>query len=154
MKNERNPWRTTKLSHRENSGNKRMIKRKRSWKHKVRRCDDLDGASRRDKAKNLKLWKRKDEESWTEKCDMMNNSGTKKLDHLDETIIRITLCVSFTNLNWWQATDFAYYLFSLKKRLNRDIAQLGKVFNEPPVGLKQRMNWYDNQGRELLNELP
>ena len=48
-----------------------------------------------------KTWdsgKRKDEASQTEKCDMMNNSGKKKLDHLDETIIRITLCVSFTNL--------------------------------------------------------
>ena len=49
-----------------------------------------------------KAWnsgKEKDEESRTEKCDMMNNSGKKKLDHLDETIIRITLCISFTNLN-------------------------------------------------------
>ena len=27
-----------------------------------------------------------------------------------------------------------------------------KVFNESPVGLKQRINLYDNQGRELLNE--
>ena len=35
----------------------------------------------------------------TEKNDMMNNSRKKKLDHLDETMIRITLCVSFTNLN-------------------------------------------------------
>ena len=38
-----------------------MIERKRSWKHKVKPCDDLDGASRRDNAKNLDLWKRKDE---------------------------------------------------------------------------------------------
>ena len=30
--------------------------------------------------------------------DMMNNSVKKKLDHLDETIITIMLCVSFTNL--------------------------------------------------------
>ena len=95
-----------------NSGNKRITKRKISWKHEVKTCNDLDGASRRDKAKNLKLRKRKDEASRTEKCDMMNNDGKKKLDHLDETIIRITLCVSFTNLNWWQATDLAYYLFS------------------------------------------
>ena len=49
-----------------------------------------------------KAWnsgKEKDEASQTEKCDMMNNSGKKKLDHSDETIIRITVCVSFTNLN-------------------------------------------------------
>ena len=44
-----------------NSGNKRMIKRKGSWKHKVKPCDDLDGASWRDNAENLELRKRKDE---------------------------------------------------------------------------------------------
>ena len=89
-----------------------MMKRKRSWKHKVKPCDDLDGASRWDNAENLELRKRKDEASRTEKNDMMNNSGKKKLDHLGETKIRIMLCVFFTNLNWWQATDLAYYLFS------------------------------------------
>ena len=75
-------------------------------------CDDLDGALRRDKVDNLKLRKRKDEAPRTEKCYMMNNSGKKKLDHLDETIIRITIYAFFTNLNWWQATDLAYYLLS------------------------------------------
>ena len=62
-------------------------------------CDDLEEASRRDKAENFEFQKRKDEASRTKKNDMMNNSGKKKLDHLDETIIRITLCASFTNLN-------------------------------------------------------
>ena len=89
-----------------------MIKRKRSWKQKVKPCDDLDESLRRDNAENLELRKIKDEASRTEKNDMMSNSGKKKLDHSDETIIRITLCVSFNNLNWWKATDLAYYLFS------------------------------------------
>ena len=62
-------------------------------------CDDLDGASRQDNVENLELQKRKDEASQTDKNDMMNNSGKKKPDYLDETIIRITLCLSFTNLN-------------------------------------------------------
>ena len=61
-------------------------------------CDDLDGALRRYNRENLEFRKRKDETSRTKKCDMMNNSRKKKLDHLDETKIRITLCVSFTNL--------------------------------------------------------
>ena len=77
-------------------------------------CDDLDEALWRDNAEKFGTPEKKDEASRTEKCDMMNNSGKKKLDHLDETIIRITLCVSFTNLNWWQATDLAYYLFFLR----------------------------------------
>ena len=38
-----------------------MIKRKTSWKHKVKPYDDLDGASRQDKAENLELQK----ERWT-----------------------------------------------------------------------------------------
>ena len=59
------------------------------------------------------------------------------INHLDETIIRITLCVSFTNLNWWQATDFGILLILVEKGLKRDIAQLGKVFNEPSVGLER-----------------
>ena len=78
-----------------------MIKRKRGWKHKVKPCIDLDGASRWDNVENLELRKRKDEASRTEKNDKMNKSRKEKLDHLDETIIRIMLCVSFTNWNWW-----------------------------------------------------
>ena len=97
-----------------NSGNKIMIKRKRSWKHKVKPCNDLDGSSWWYHCESLKLWERKDEASRTKKNDMMNNSRKKKLDHLDETMIRIMLCVSFTNLNWWQAADLAYYLFFLR----------------------------------------
>ena len=45
----------------------------------------------------------------------------KELNQLDERRIRITLCLSFTNLNWWQSTDLAYYFFPLKGL--RDIAQ-------------------------------
>ena len=52
---------------------------------------------------------------------MMNHSGKQELDHLDETIIRITLCVSFTNLIDDEQTDLAYYLFLLK-RIKIDIA--------------------------------
>ena len=71
---------------------------------------------------------------------------------LDETRIRITLFLSFTNLNddkqWIWHTTYTHRKFKI------DIAQLGKVFNEPPVGLKQRINKYDKGGREILNETP
>ena len=62
-----------------NSGNRRMIKRKRSWKHKVKPCNDLDGASRRDNAENLELQK-KDEQHITEKLMSRTNSGRKELN--------------------------------------------------------------------------
>ena len=102
------PWRNTRRT----PVIKEWSKRRRSWKHKVKPFNYLYGATKWYNWKSLELWERKDEASQTEKCDMMNNSRKKKLDHLDETIIRIMLCVSFTNLNWWQATDLAYYLFS------------------------------------------
>ena len=70
-----------------------MIERERSWKHKVKPCNDLDGASRQDNAEKL-------------------GTPEEGINHLDEIRIRIMLCVYFTNLNWWQATDLAYYLFS------------------------------------------
>ena len=96
-----------------NSGNKRMIERKGSWKHKVNPCNDLDGASRRDNAENLELQKRKDEASRTENViwwptpeRKMNHlysriysswiiSGRKELNHLEEIRIRFIVCLSF-----------------------------------------------------------
>ena len=42
-----------------NSGNERMIERKRSWKHKVKPCNDLDGALRWYNRENLELQKEK-----------------------------------------------------------------------------------------------
>ena len=83
-------------SRRDNAENLELRKRK---KNKMRPCNDLDGASGRYNRENLELWKRKDEASRTEKCGTMHNSGKKKLDHLGETIIRIMLCISLTNLN-------------------------------------------------------
>ena len=56
---ELNPWWATMKKLSKNSGNKRMMKRKRSWKHKVKPCEDLDEASRLDNWENLELRKEK-----------------------------------------------------------------------------------------------
>ena len=61
-----------------NSGNKRMIKRKRSWKHKVKPCDDLDGALRWYNRENLELRKEK-MNTRTENYFIMNNLRKKEL---------------------------------------------------------------------------
>ena len=37
------------------------------------------------------------------------------INHLEEVRIRFIVCLSFIKLNWWQAMDFSYYLFFLKK---------------------------------------
>ncbi len=39
----------------------------------------------------------------------------KELNHPEEIRIRFIVCLSFTNLDWWQAMDLAYYLFPLKE---------------------------------------
>ena len=39
----------------------------------------------------------------------------KRINHFEEIRIRFIVCLSFTKLNWWQAMDFAYYLFFLKR---------------------------------------
>ena len=54
---------------------------------------------------------RRDEQLRTEKLIPLR-TPEEGINHLDETRTRIMLCVSFTNINWWQATDLAYYLFS------------------------------------------
>ena len=94
-----------------NSSNKRMIERKRSWKYKVKPCNDLVGASRQDNAKNLELQKRKDETLEPRITSSWTISGRKELNHLEEIRIRFIVCLSFIKLNWWQAMDLAYYLF-------------------------------------------
>ena len=116
-----------------NSGNKRMIKRKRSWKHKVKPCDDLDGASRRDNAENLELWKRKDEASRTENYFIMNNLRKKRIESPRGIKNKIYCMLILHQIKLMTSNGFGILLI-LVERIKRDIAQVGKVFHEPPVG--------------------
>ena len=94
FENELNPWWTTmKKNSMKHSGNKRMIERKRSWKHKVKPCSD-----------KMKLWNDITKKTWNSgkkdeqmKSRILMNLRNKELNLLDETRIRITLCSSFTN---------------------------------------------------------
>ena len=70
---------------------------------------------------NLELQKKKDEASRTEKCDMMNNFGKKKLDHLDERIIRITFMRILHQFKLMTSNRFGILLI-LVERIKRDIA--------------------------------
>ena len=45
-----------------------------------------------------------------------------------EIRIRFIVCLSFIKLNWWQAMDFAYYSFFLKKDWEVTYHKLEKVF--------------------------
>ena len=82
------PWRTPVT--------KRMMKTevKRSWEQKVKPWNDLDESSRRYNAEKLGNQEKKDETNETKNLKSLRN---KELNLLDETRIRITLCLSFTN---------------------------------------------------------
>ena len=45
-------------------------------------------------------------------------------------------------------------LLILVEKIKIDIAQTWEGLNESPVGLKQQINCYDNEGIEVLNEPP
>ena len=70
------------------------------------------------------------------------------INHLDEIRIRFIVCLSFIKLNWWQAMDFAYYLFFLKRIEKWHIANLRRSsWTTGRIG-KNEWNLYDNQGKE------
>ena len=95
------PWRTPI-----NKG----MKRKRNLKHKVNPCNDLDESSWWYNWEILELQESMKHLNW--EFTHHEQTPEERIHYLDEARIRIMLCVSFTNLNWWQATDLAYYLFS------------------------------------------
>ena len=57
-------------------------------------CDYLDGASRRDKTENLGT---PGKERWIIEIKNFVEPPGNEITHLDETRIRITLCLSFIN---------------------------------------------------------
>ena len=84
------------------------------WKNKIKAWDGIVGS-----------YAEMAEEIWTPKkkrwkhleLEFIHQEQTPKegITHLDEIRIRFIVCLSFIKLNWWQALDFAYYLFFLKK---------------------------------------
>ena len=110
LKNELNheepPWRTTVT--------KGWWDRNEGRKNKIKLCDDLDGGLD-DMAEEIwtlekKRWKHLE-------LEFTHQEQTPKegINRLDEIRIRFIVCLSFLKLNWWQAMDFAYYLFFLKR---------------------------------------
>ena len=48
------------------------------------------------------------------------------------------------------SNGFCILLILLEKGLRGAISQTWEGLHEPPVGLKERMDWYDNQRKEIL----
>ena len=74
-------------------------------------CGDLDGGS--DKMAE-EIWT-PEKKRWKHlELEFIQQEQTPKegITHLDEIRIRFIVCLSFIKLNWWQAMDLAYYLFS------------------------------------------
>ena len=104
------------------SGNKRMIKRKRSWKHKVKSCDDLDEASRRDNMENLELRKRKDETLEPRITSSWTISGRKKIESPRGNKNKIYCMLILHQIKLMTSNGFGILLI-LVERIKRDIAQ-------------------------------
>ena len=95
-----------------NSGNKSVIKKEvKDEKNKIKPCGDLDGGSD-EMAEEIRTPEKK---RWKHlELEFIHQEQTPKerINHLDEIRIRFIVCLSFIKLNWWQAMDLAYYLFS------------------------------------------
>ena len=133
-----------------NSGNKRMIKRKGKLKRTPGEALQwLDEALKWYNWNNLELPKEK-----------MNNlepriwyherTPKEGINHLEETRIRITLRVSFTNLDWWQATDLCILLI-LVERIKIDIAQTWEGLHRT-IGRIGKNEWIDMITKEKVSE--
>ena len=60
-------------------------------------CDDSDGGSVEMAEEAWNSRKEKDENTLNRECDKMNNLRKEEIKPLEETRIRITLCLSSTN---------------------------------------------------------
>ena len=119
LKNEFNtdgqPWRTpvTQGWRDKIEGWKNKIKALRWFRWRFRRNDRGNWTPKKKRRRHLKLGFIPQEQTLK-----------KGIDCLDEIRIRFIVCLSFIKLNWWQAKDFAYYLFFLKRIEKWHIANL------------------------------
>ena len=136
-----------------NSGNERMIKRKRSWQHKVKPCNDLDGASRWYNRENLELRKEK-MNTRTENYFIMNNLRKKIIESPRGNKNKIYYMLILHQIKLMTSNGFGILLIPVE-RIKRDIAQTWEGIDGTTGGIwEQQMNWYDNNGRGMLDEPP
>ena len=131
-----------------------MIKRNRSWKHKVKPCNDLDGASQRDKAEKLGTPEKKRWNTRNENYFIMNNLRKKRIESPRGNKNKIYCMLILHQIKLMTSNGFGILLIPVE-RIKRDIAQAWEGIDGTFGGIwKQWMNWYDNEGREILNEPP
>ena len=73
------------------------------------------------------------------------------ITHLDEIRIRFIVCLSFIKLNWWQAMDFAYYLFFLKRIKKWHVANLRR--SSWTTGRIEKNEWINMITKEKVSEV-
>ena len=142
----KNNWRMKRIldeppcrSSMKNSGNKRMIKRKRSWKHKVKPCNDLDGASRWNTAENLELRKKNRWNTRTENYFIMNNLRKKRIQSPRGNKNKIYCMLILHQIQLTTSNEFGTLLI-LVERIKRDIAQTWEGIDGTTGGIwKQRI---------------
>ena len=135
-----------------NSGNKRMIKRNGNLKRTPgETLQWLDEALKWYNWNNLE--RRKEKMNNLEPIVWYHERTPEEgINHLEETRIRITLCLGFTNLDWWQATDLGILLI-LVERIKIDIAQTweGLQWFADRIGKKEWIDIITKEGNSWTN---
>ena len=136
-----------------NSGNKRMIERKGSWKHKVKPCDYLEGASRWYNWENLELQK----EKMNNKKPRIYSSwiiSVKRIESPRGNKKKIYCMLILHQIKLMTSNGFGILLI-LIKGLKRDIAPTWRSYWwDHRWDLETTNIWYDNEGSEILNGPP
>ena len=135
-----------------NSGNKRMIERKRSWKHKVKPCDDLDGASWWYNRENLELRKEK-MITRTKNYFIMNNLRKKRIESPRGNKNKIYCMLILHQIKLMTSNGFCILLILLENGLRGNIAQNLRK-SSWTTGRIERTNGLNDKGKRILNEPP
>ena len=85
----------------------------------------------------------------------------KRINHLDEIRIRFIICLTFIKLTWWQAMDFAYYLFLLQwieewhsANLRRSSWTTGRIEKNEWINMiiKEKESWTNHRKNSKMTD--
>ena len=90
----------------------------------------------------------------TENYFIMNNLQKKRIESPRGNKNKIYCMLILHQIKLMTSNGFGILLIPVE-RINRDIAQTGEGLDRSTGRIwKERMNWYDNEGSEILNEPP
>ena len=118
-------------------------------KNKVEALKWLNGVLRRDRTENLGTPEKKDE---TIEIENLKNLRNKELITWMNKNKNYVMCI-LHQFKLMTSSGFGILLI-LIENIKRDIDNLIRSWWNRRWDLEQRMNWYDNEGSEILNAPP